>query len=61
MLSFVRSPSFPSRVRLLLYLDAFDSALVGDAAKVQEDFDKYDAELLLCPSKESSSPMPAER
>ena len=43
---FIKEGSLPRHVKYLLYIDAMDSLLVGDASRIDRDFGRYDCDLL---------------
>ena len=46
VLDYVKSGKVPTHVKYLIYLDAYDTILLGDASKIDEHYDSYEAEFL---------------
>ena len=53
----MRSGDVPSYVEYLIYMDAYDSVLVGDASKIDEHFRSYNAEFLTANTHTNWPPM----
>ena len=53
VLDFVRSGKVPSGVKYLIYVDAYDTILMGNASQIDERFESYEAEFLTANTKEN--------
>ena len=52
-MNFIASPSFPPDIDYLLYMDAYDSILTGNASNIVESFNSYNAEMVVIGTKEN--------
>ena len=46
LLHFINDNKVPDHVQYLLLMDAFDTVLLGDASKIDEAFESYDAQMV---------------
>ena len=53
ILNFIDSPSFPADIDYLLYMDAYDSMLIGNASNIVESFNGYNTEIVVIGTKEN--------
>ena len=58
ILNYIESGDMPGATKYLLYLDSFDSLLVGDASRVDRAFESYDARFVAMASRNDWPPTP---
>ena len=47
VLDLLHSPRLPSHIEYVIYLDAFDSLMLGDADHIVDSFRDYDVDMLI--------------
>ena len=57
-MDYIESGDMPGSVEYLLYLDAFDSLLLGDASRLDKAFESYDARFIAMATRNDWPPTP---
>ena len=53
IMHFVKEGRVPDHVKYFLFMDAFDTVLLGDASKIDQAFESYDADIVTIGTKEN--------